>query len=533
MRDRLWRLGSWLVILLMTQADVCYDWEHGQEDAHSSAAPCPTTHTTTVPAQPGVMRVVADTPAIKIFERSACAMSQPDQSSRHGAIRIENTYEVPPPLDQATVVLNGWDLQFVDPNVDHGIASVVAAIESVALEQRQEPAGPVLHWDVVGALGDESAREPYSLCWNYLLIAWDDRQIDATASESFYIPNLCQGGRWSDDPTNGTSGAGLGRPHWLIGWPLRFPASIAMLPRGFAFYRYNFPIKQAAFGTGQGVPMTEYKVGYVGDDGKVTVLGSTAAFVDSYIATYSVLGDLGTYFGMGTIGGAIAGTGVFPIEPPPSDADRLLVSSADNPTAGATQHRTIEQVPFTYAVPLLTGWKLSYADNDWHNVSRIGIGITGVQYEMPRLGTLSYDLTFHLYDVHRIGAEASANVSVLGFTRHALPDLVIGTPTGSGWLLPCVRDATGKLVLSVTNQGDGIAGPSRAKAVFGNDVNHPTFVDTPEIAPHSSATLAPVALPPGCVGQPGGCVIVVGVDTDDQVLERDETNNFGVGSCMP
>ena len=85
--------------------------------------------------------------------------------------------------------------------------------------------------------------------------------------------------------------------------------------------------------------------------------------------------------------------------------------------AGRDERFDIENVPFEYAVPMLTGWELEYPCED-HHVNEIGTRITGWSYEPPAGGvggTLHYRLFSALRDNSDNGGLHAHKVSVPGF----------------------------------------------------------------------------------------------------------------------
>lgn len=95
--------------------------------------------------------------------------------------------------------------------------------------------------------------------------------------------------------------------------------------------------------------------------------------------------------------------------------DRANCVSLGDPSS---ETRTIEWLPFDVAVPMLTGWDLSYFCNDQH-VEEIGVWIDGFQYAPSgRRGTLEYTIRSILRDDD--GGDGNVfrhRVSVLGFDR--------------------------------------------------------------------------------------------------------------------
>lgn len=81
------------------------------------------------------------------------------------------------------------------------------------------------------------------------------------------------------------------------------------------------------------------------------------------------------------------------------------------------QDIVIENLPFEYAMPMLTGWELGYPCES-HNVKEIGIGIDEWHYDKDPAaptGTLRYKLSSILRDKDGLPSYyRSHKVSILG-----------------------------------------------------------------------------------------------------------------------
>jgi hypothetical protein len=110
-----------------------------------------------------------------------------------------------------------------------------------------------------------------------------------------------------------------------------------------------------------------------------------------------------------TFGEMVSGMGgkdVGVVQPPfsilPSESSwfsSLFCSTTDSPPV-RTEEFVIENIPFEFAIPMLTGWNLEYLCSDQH-VKEIGIGVDNWRYEPPVGGTggrLHYTLSSVLRD---------------------------------------------------------------------------------------------------------------------------------------
>ena len=111
------------------------------------------------------------------------------------------------------------------------------------------------------------------------------------------------------------------------------------------------------------------------------------------------------------------------------------------------------------------------------------------------------------------------------------PDLVPVNPQpNAGKLGFCRRDpSSGRLVVTVRNQGVGPAGPSHTTVNFttGRTVT-PVTVNTPMI-PAGTTVDVMAAIPSGCFTP--DCAFQIVVDSASEVAESNETNNVADGLC--
>lgn len=113
--------------------------------------------------------------------------------------------------------------------------------------------------------------------------------------------------------------------------------------------------------------------------------------------------------------------------------------------------------------------------------------------------------------------------------QDGLPDL-IPVPRGEsgGPIDFCETDEeTGDLVVTVRNQGTGVAGPSTTEVDFGRYGT--VLKPTKKLDPGESVPLE-IPIPRGCYDP--DCDFRITVDVDDVVTESDEGNNVASGTCI-
>jgi hypothetical protein len=108
-----------------------------------------------------------------------------------------------------------------------------------------------------------------------------------------------------------------------------------------------------------------------------------------------------------------------------------------------------------------------------------------------------------------------------------LPDLVpVSDPQpGVGF---CRGDGAGNLLVTVKNQGTAAAPASQTKVEF--FPGGVFMLPTPPIPAGAQINLMPLPFPPGCFSP--DCSFVITVDATGVVVESNEANNTGVGSCI-
>ena len=118
----------------------------------------------------------------------------------------------------------------------------------------------------------------------------------------------------------------------------------------------------------------------------------------------------------------------------------------------------VENVPFDYAIPMLTGWDVGYICND-ENVREIGAWLSDISYEkLPSAatGTLHYTFNSVLRDnddepLHR----SDHRVTILGLNTEAAADPIPTDPTGG----QSTQSSQSRIMLRHTASGTGTARP--------------------------------------------------------------------------
>lgn len=341
------------------------------------------------------------------FHGKTCAES--NRSGEEIALRIQEELVLPKDLDRGTVLLNGFHLSYLQD--DHHVKGLGTAIGTIELSNG------VLRWEAGGALSDNDFNDGYGWCYTYTAVAWNSQQLQVTVSHgdtghAFTNPP------WPDDTAVQRLPGYLQHPSW------EGLEEVAVLPRGFGHMLLgeDHHVLQVAFEHDAGevyvekdkkygngtvpVPSTQVGTGYV-------TWESTGFLKDNESQRQQYLIDLATGLG---------GRDVDLISPPfsivPRDDQGLGCGSIGG--HGHTDQHMVLAVPFEFAIPVLTGWDLSYHCDDEH-VAEVGAWIPEWKWEPGALsagGTLTYTVETRLEDDDGLpGFLDRTQVKILGFRR--------------------------------------------------------------------------------------------------------------------
>lgn len=454
---------------------------------------------------------------IVIRHGHACAEAdQKPGEDQVEVVRLAGASTLPAFVKQATVVLNGWHVTRKDGS-DLQAAGFGTLIANVAL------AGSSLTWDAVGAFGDEYFDDEYTWCYHYTIVGWDDGVIDAQSVES---PDpTCVDYK---DPVAGL----FSRPQTLSVPAIAGKPKVAVLPRGFALIRDHQHLLQVAYNLDHGEPLVWYgprpqatsQPDSVVDTGFVS-WESKAIFQDQSPGGALCLGDATAL---------VAGSGVGVLQPPFSILPDELPSGgciSSGQLGKHTRELVVTNVPFEFAVPMLTGWSLGYQCGD-ENVAEVGAWVESFSWNKSGSGpgTLRVQVAAILRD------EDSADhwtekmrLSILGFdAKPGLPDLVVLEQNPQY----CTRNMQKELLVRVRNDGKG-AVPTGTMAhvtfaVLGKTQSVDALIPGP-IAPGTSSVAVPVPMPGRCFAP--ACPFTIEADYGNLVPEENEGNNLVSGLC--
>jgi len=342
----------------------------------------------------------------------------PDLEVHHGqtcakgekTLKVHEELAIPRRHDRGTVLLNGWWLRFADEET--WVKGMGTGIGSITIDR------DLLSWDAAGEISDGSEGDVVEWCYNFTTITWSSATLAATVDDGDTM-HVFQDQAWN----RGTALRPM--PGFLRNPAFAGSPQVAVLPRGFIgmWDGDSNQLLHIAYHQDAGERFVEADKTY--GNGEVPQPGPSS----------SAAGDVVTWESMGFIKNddlewtqtfaelvtAFAGNDVGVINPPfnvtPQEDYGIGCSSLGSPGIDS-QERIVEGVPFQFAVPVLSGWDLSYSCND-ENVRQIGAWIPKWSWTPgPAGGTLRYTVSTVLEkDDHLPFFLSRSQIKILGFRR--------------------------------------------------------------------------------------------------------------------
>lgn len=324
------------------------------------------------------------------------------------AATILQWVEMPGYVDNGTVVLNGWDLRYLQS--EREVNSMRADITHSKLVKNTGSA--MLMFEVQGKLDDQNRKDAYEFCVFYSAFGYHSAWFDATVESDYngidasILQNKNQGAVATLENT-GNKGT------------LKGNDTIAIMPRGFDFQfddifecEWRFPPCKWTDRADYRLLQAAYSLSQTGTspnpDGSPHWVAQTI-FKDNAIRTHRVK----------TRTALIRGSSV-KLRP-----DFLALNPRSANTGDCrknsdgivrTQTFRINDLPYDYAVPMLTGWDLSYECGN-QQVQRAGIWIHDIRFD-PGSSTMEYKVSSILRDQDGAPSfNAAHRITVLGLNR--------------------------------------------------------------------------------------------------------------------
>ncbi|WP_347275448.1 hypothetical protein [Candidatus Kuenenia sp.] len=393
---------------------------------------------------------------IAVFHGFGCAES--NKSGKEDFLRVQESMDLPDYATAATVFLNGWELKYL--NSDHHIRGLGTGIAKIEIADRK------LNWEAGGVLADRNFDDGYSWCYYYTIIAWNEAQIDALIDQNDG-DELIDLVAVSNTKQNNTTALKM-LPRFVHNTDFTSREPIAVLPRGYGFewrggiyYGRDHHLLQLAYNLDYSEIFIQYEKNYLGSD--EPSLPTPASYVDSGFVSWDTKtifkdNSLRRDYGVGEIVSVLGGSDIGILQPPftllPREDVGWFTGCIGEAGVGVkTKDYVVENIPFEYAVPMLTGWELTYPCDDEH-VARIGIWITEFQYDKSTdepTGTLRYTISSILQDKDGSpGHISNHRVSILGLKP------VVGTGEPTAVILSPQQNDSFAPGTMVTLQGEGI-----------------------------------------------------------------------------
>jgi hypothetical protein len=336
-------------------------------------------------------------------------------------MKIEQSVVLPRWVNQATVFLNGWRLAY--RGGDQHVYTLVTAIAKIRLSRVSMDLEPKLTWNAVSLIRDDDGEEGFDWTYRFTVVAWEDSNLNATVDHGIVDVNgkYCSpDGTISDNilvTTNvpaasnvDTDSALLNVSSFIQNNAFATSKPVVMLPRGFGFIwgDSDHHLLQVAYNLDHSETFVDknkrYFIKTKPTQPSATVVGSGFVSWDSYAIFKD--NDTRRDYGFGEMVSAMGGKDVGVVQPPFSilpqqDSSSIFVGCIGGPPV-ATEDVVIENIPYAFAIPMLTGWNVGYAScSGDHHVKEIGIAIDSWSYAPPSGGaggTLRYTLRSILRD---------------------------------------------------------------------------------------------------------------------------------------
>jgi hypothetical protein len=384
------------------------------------------------------------------YQGLGCAES--DRSKAPTTLLVTQTQEIPNTMDHAAVVLSGWQFRYLEGDQElTGLATGIFDIRRAVVEDGSHR----LEWQAFGIMRDGGYDDPFRWCYRFTVVAWDGNayaaQVDQRDNRGF------NGDPIGREQPFGWETALSFHPSFVEVYPSGGSASAVMLPRGFGFVwaeeLADHNLLQLAYNLDPGE-------GFIADGKQYSAPSPNLGGADQVGYTYyswetkTVFKDnaLRRDYYSAELVSVASGQGVEAIHPsftiaPFEDESGFCAALAVPPS----ESRTIDSVPYDVAIPVLTGWDLSYNCSD-DEIQEIGLWIDDFAYDPgtsgPRYdGKLDYTVRSVLHDQaggdfqrfrHRVSVlglrkqpptPAAASLSILPDTlRFPYPDH-LGRPT--------------------------------------------------------------------------------------------------------
>jgi len=345
---------------------------------------------------------VIDAPELKVDHGFTCAGAPHGATSEDIGVRLQDLVVLPNMSWDATVLLNGWKLEY--DSEDHHVVGLGSTIFNITRNS------DALLWEAGGVISDHNGDDAFRWCYEYTVLSWlkGPQRIDMSAIHADAEAKLVFVDRRVQSRYNRVKQAGFRAPvepraRLLAGFGVTFDDDDHHL------LQFGFDLEEAK--------ITGNRIGW----------GSRVILKDNSHRSY----------GVGHLATVLTGKSASVWKPEkvtieeghwqsPYEHDNDLVltprEDANVCIGGPSQsiyHVRVDDVPFPYAVPMLTGWDTGVYCDDEH-VRTIGTWIDNWAWHREPgapTGTLYYTVRSITEDKEPdSGAADGSQIEILGIT---------------------------------------------------------------------------------------------------------------------
>jgi hypothetical protein len=349
-----------------------------------------------------------------------CAES--DRSNEPVTLLVRQSQEIPSTLSHAAVILNGWHFTYL--NGDHEVLGLATGLFDIQRSVRDD-GSHLLEWQAFGVIRDGGYDDPFRWCYHFTVVAWDGAAYAAQVDQRDARGSI--GDAQGREVPFGWQTALSFHPSFVEAYPAG--SAVAMiLPRGFGFAwperNEDHNLLQLAYNLDPGAP-------FIADGRQYSTPSPALDGADRAGRTYYSW-DSKTVFKdnaprrpylTGELVSVAAGAGLEAVQPPftivPFEDQSGICAAL---VQDGLDQRRVNGLPYEVAIPVLTGWELSYGCDD-AEVEEIGAWVGGFDYaattsELRSDGVLAYSVRTVLHDQGGVDVQHSRyRVGVLGFRK--------------------------------------------------------------------------------------------------------------------
>jgi hypothetical protein len=362
-----------------------------------------------VPASPTCTINGTQKGEVTIFETGAAKVVTGCDCGRSVAAKtpiiLDGSFVTPAFANRATVFLSGWKFDYL--GTDHKVAQIETHIDNIRLQAQK------LTWKATGILRDKNFDDAFDWCYYYTALAWDDTQlaIRVNDGDEFNSNHILH-----DDRAT----AMVWLPSYSRVSGLTDARFAAVLPRGFGFSwgtkdpnanpSANLPdnnLLQLAYNLTHRELFVQRPMKYGALPDPPELVSQVDASIISW-HTHGIFKDnqRARQYRFMEVFSVLSGDDVRVTQPPftilPIEDDEDWFSSCQTTVNSGVvqQQHEIARLPYDFAIPMLTGWDLSFECDDEH-VQEIGVWLSDFKYDKPptsTVGTLRYTVSSTLKD---------------------------------------------------------------------------------------------------------------------------------------